>query len=236
MKVLVAENEKQTRSLLSEILRKEGFDVIEAEDGDQAFILYSKETPDFVCLDILMPGLSGIDVCKKIRETNQDVPIIFITAKTDTIDKIVGLEIGGDDYIIKPFDINEVVTRIRTVARRCLGKVSEGVVASEDDPNADFQIHDLCVMPKKLQAEKGGEVINLSLRDIKILKLLADNIDAVVHRDTLLDVAWGEHIMPESRTVDWHISQLRKKVESDPKNPVIIQTVHGVGYKYEQVE
>ena len=91
-------------------------------------------------------------------------------------------------------------------------------------------------MPKKLQAEKGGEVINLSLRDIKILKLLADNIDAVVHRDTLLDVAWGEHIMPESRTVDWHISQLRKKVESDPKNPVIIQTVHGVGYKYEQVE
>ena len=230
MKVLIAENEKQTLNLLGEILRKEGFDVLEAENGEEAFALYEKDSPDFVCLDVMMPGMSGIDVCKKIRQNDAITPIIFISAKDEAIDKILGLEMGADDYIIKPFNIHEVLTRIRTVARRCLQV--KAVEDNQDDES--FQLADVIVTPNNLRAARGDNVIDLSLRDVKILRLLYKNRNQIVDRNTLLDVAWGEHIMPESRTVDWHISQLRKKVEPDPKEPVIIQTVHGVGYKYEE--
>lgn len=232
MKVLVAENEVQTLNLLSEILKKEGFEVLGAEDGENALKLYNANQPDFVCLDVMMPGMSGIDVCREIRKTNATIPIIFISAKGETIDKILGLEMGGDDYIIKPFDIHEVITRIRTVARRCLNAQA----ANQDSPvkNESFKLADILVTPNSLRAERDGHMIDLSLRDVKILQLLYNNRNQIVDRNTLLDVAWGEHIMPESRTVDWHISQLRKKIEPDPKEPVIIQTVHGVGYKYEE--
>ena len=138
---------------------------------------------------------------------------------------------GGDDYIIKPIDILEVITRIRTVARRCLKN------KSNDNGNKEegvFMLEDIEITPNTLRGQRGDQIIDFSLRDIKILRLLAENKNKIVDRNTLLDVAWGEHIMPESRTVDWHISQLRKKVEPDPKNPTIIQTVHGVGYKYEE--
>ncbi len=232
MKVLVAENEAQTLNLLSEILNKEGFEVLGAENGEDALALYAANQPDFVCLDVMMPGMSGIDVCREIRKTNAAIPIIFISAKDQTIDKVLGLEMGGDDYIIKPFDIHEVITRIRTVARRCL----HAQAANEDSVSKDesFKLADVVVTPNSLRAERDSNVIDLSLRDVKILQLLHKNRNQIVDRNTLLDVAWGEHIMPESRTVDWHISQLRKKVELDPKEPVIIQTVHGVGYKYEE--
>lgn len=229
MRVLVAENEPQTLDLLSEILSKEGFETLKALDGEEALELYQDNNPDFICLDIMMPGMSGIDVCKEIRKTNEEIPIIFISAKGETIDKIIGLEMGGDDYIIKPFDIQEVITRIRTVARRCLKNASK-----QTEKDEKFQIADIEVIPNSLRASRSGNVIDLSLRDIKILKLLHQNRNQIVHRDKLLDVAWGQHIMPESRTVDWHISQLRKKIEIDPKEPTIIQTVHGVGYKYEE--
>lgn len=229
MKVLVAENEPQTLNLLSEILSKEGFETLQAQDGEQAMELYASSNPDFMCLDIMMPGISGIDVCKQIRKTDEDIPIIFISGKGETIDKILGLEMGGDDYIIKPFDIQEVITRIRTVAKRCLKKSP-----ATPDVLESFTLADVEVTPNSLKAERDGNIIDLSLRDVKILKLLHDYKNKIVDRDTLLDVAWGAHIMPESRTVDWHISQLRKKIEPDPKEPTIIQTVHGVGYKYEE--
>lgn len=230
MKVLVAENNEQTLNHLCDILEKDGFSTLKAQSGEQALALYGDDKPDFICLDIMMPGMTGYDVCKSIRKTDEDTPIIFISGKTETFDKILGLELGADDYIVKPFDIHEVITRIRTVARRAI-KQSKPETTSEE-----FQIGSVTIFPGKLKGQKGDDQIDLSLRDIKILRLLYDNRDQIVDRNVLLDYCWGAHIMPESRTVDWHISQLRKKIEEDPKNPQIIQTVHGVGYKYETME
>lgn len=228
MKVLVVENNIQFLDHLCELLDKEGFTTIKASDGMAALALYREAQPDFICLDIMMPDKSGYDVCREIRHDDQDTPIIFISSKSETIDKVLGLEIGADDYIVKPFDIHEVKARIRAVARRCLSR------SKPESQNEQFRIGDVVVFPNKLKGDKNGQAIDLSIRDIQILRLLHDNRNAVVDRDVLLDHCWGAHIMPESRTVDWHISQLRKKVESDPKNPLIILTVHGVGYKYEE--
>lgn len=227
MRVLVAENNEQTLDHLCEILEKDGFSTLKAQSGEQALEIYNDNKPDFICLDIMMSGMSGYDVCKEIRKTDEDIPIIFISGKSETFDKILGLELGADDFIAKPFDIHEVVTRIRTVARRCLKQTNPA------NDQEEFILGKVKIFPNKLKGEKDGEKIDFSLRDIKILKLLHENKNAVVDRNVLLDYCWGAHIMPESRTVDWHISQLRKKVEDDPKNPEIIQTVHGVGYKYE---
>ena len=184
MKVLVAENEAQTLNLLSEILSKEGFEVCGVSSGEEALSAYQESQPDFVCLDVMMPGMSGLDVCREIRKTNAVIPIIFISAKGETIDKILGLEMGADDYIIKPFDIHEVITRIRTVARRCLhAQVQEQDNSSQNDI---FKLADVDVMPNNLRAERDGEVIDLSLRDVKILQLLYKNKNQIVDRDTYL--------------------------------------------------
>lgn len=229
MKVLVAENEKQTLKLLSEILEKEGFLVLAAENGHDALELYKTEKPDFVCLDIMMPELNGYDVCKRIRENDSQTPIIFISGRTESMDRVVGLDYGADDYIIKPFDVYEVIARIRAITRRCLSENAN----NKDSYSSEFTMGDLSIIPGQLKALRGDEEISLSLRDVKILSLLNSKKGNYVDRNELLDVCWGEHIMPESRTVDWHISQLRKKVEIDPQNPTLIRTVHGIGYIYE---
>lgn len=228
MKVLIVENNETTLKYLGEILGKEGFETVQLADGKQAISAFSKHKPDFVCLDIVMPEITGYDICREIRKTDATTPIVFISSKSEPFDKVLGLELGADDYITKPFDINEVIARIRAVARRCIQNQAQQKIETS------FQMTDLQVFPNKLKAQRGDNIIDLSLREIKILQLLHDHKNEIVHRDTLLDYCWGSHIMPESRTVDWHISQLRKRVEADPKNAVIIKTVHGVGYKFEE--
>jgi DNA-binding response OmpR family regulator len=228
MKVLVAENNLQALNQLCDLLEQDGFETIKVQSGHAALNAYKTKTPDFLCLDIMMPDLSGYDVCREIRRTNDTIPIIFISAKSETVDKVLGLEIGADDYIVKPYDIHEVIARMRAVARRCLAKKEKST------ERASFHLKDLVVYPSKLKAERNGQVVELSLREIKILGLLHDRKNEVVDRDTLLDYCWGAHIMPESRTLDWHISQLRKRIEKNPKEPEIIMTIHGVGYKYEE--
>lgn len=231
MKVLVVENNQQILQQLCDILEKEGYQVLKAEDGAVALELYRGQPPDFICLDIMMPGISGYDVCREIRKTDSKTPVVFISAKSETVDKVVGLEVGADDYIVKPFDVVEVVARIRAITRRCIA-----VRSVPDNSSGDaFTLGDIKVMPRELRAEKQGKIIDLSLRDLKILRLFHDNKGKVIDRDMLLDHCWGTHIMPESRTVDWHISQLRKKIEKDPAKPEIIKTLHGAGYKYEDV-
>lgn len=229
MKVLIAENEQRTLQFLSDILEKEGFDVKAVDNGYDAYQEYSFSAPEFVILDIEMPNMNGLEVCEKIRKEDKSTPVIFISARDRSPDKIKGLDAGADDYITKPFDIKEVVARIRAITRRCIEN------KKQEFSSKDFSMNHLKVMPQKLLAEaNGGDLIELSLRDLKILSLLHDNKNKIVSRDTLLDHCWGRHITPESRTVDWHISQLRKKIEIDPKSPMIIQTVHGVGYKFEE--
>ena len=227
MKVLVAEDDPHTRAGLSEILEAEGYQVVSAPDGKAALRAFSNESPDFVCLDIMMPGMSGYDVCREIRRTDSTVPVIFISAKSEEIDTVVGLELGADDFIVKPFGVKEVVARIRAVTRRRFSTTSALSLPSS------FQLGDLDVFPSELRARRGVKTIELSLRDVKILTLLHENRGVVISRDTFFNKCWGLDHVPNSRTLDQHIAQLRKRIEVDPKNPLIVRTVHGVGYRYD---
>lgn len=229
MKVIIADNNDETLQYLMDIFDKEGLKPVAAHSGQEALDIYYKEKPDFICLDIMMPDMNGYDVCREIRKTDSEIPIIFISSKSEPVDKILGLELGADDYITKPFDIGEVMARIRALSRRCISKNNPETI---DDT---FSIHDIVVYPNQLRAKRGENIIDLSMREVKILRLFYNNKNNVISRDQLLDYCWGAHIMTESRTVDWHISQLRKHIEPDPKNPTIIQTVHGAGYKYEDI-
>lgn len=231
MKVLVAEDDQLTREGLVEILTMEGYETVTAANGRLAVEAFKREQPDFVCLDVMMPELSGYEVCKQIRQT-ADVPIVFISAKSEEIDKVVGLELGADDFIVKPFGVKEVVARIRAVTRRCLATDNPSTHAGADS-NCDFQLLDLLVSPSQLRAERNGEQIDLSLRDIQILRLFHENPNRVLDRPTIFRECWGMKHFPNSRTLDQHISQLRKRVEVDAKNPMIIKTVHGAGYRFD---
>jgi DNA-binding response OmpR family regulator len=227
MKVLVAEDEELIRKGLVDILKAEGYSTFEARDGEEALEVFNQVRPDFICLDIMMPKLSGYDVCKRIRRENPDVPIVFISAKSEEIDKVIGLELGADDFIAKPFGVREVVARIRAVTRRAFAKTKP---AAEPE---SFVLCDLTVFPRELRARRGDEVVELSLREIRILELFFNNKGKVLSRQEIFNRCWDEDLYPLSRTLDQHISKLRKRIEADPKNPRIIQTVHGVGYRYD---
>ncbi|MGB4057757.1 MAG: response regulator transcription factor [Alphaproteobacteria bacterium] len=229
MKILIAEDDSNILNGLKEIFENEGFETLKAKDGREALERYVEGMPDILCLDIMMPGISGYDVCREIRKTNPQIPIIFLSAKGEEIDKVLGLELGADDYIVKPFGVHEVVARIRAVMRRYM--------QSQNDRKTpeNFTMNELTVYPSQMKAKRGGEEIELSLREVKILGLLHERADEVITRDALLDCCWGTHIMPESRTVDQHISNLRKRIEKDPASPEIIKTVHGAGYKFSRL-
>jgi two-component system, OmpR family, alkaline phosphatase synthesis response regulator PhoP len=228
MKVLVAEDDKATREGLCEILDAEGYEVISAPNGKEALAAFERERPDFVCLDVMMPQLDGYEACREIRKIHADVPVIFISAKSEEIDKVVGLELGADDFITKPFGVKEVVARIRAVTRRYFAAQNR-----HDESAEPFTIADLEVLPAELRARRGDEVIDLSLRDVKLLRFFSESQGVALDRNTIFNACWGMDYFPSSRTLDQHISQLRKRIEHDPKDPAIIQTVHGVGYRYE---
>ncbi|WP_010321635.1 response regulator transcription factor [Marinobacterium stanieri] len=232
MKILIAEDDLNIRLGLRDLLEAEGYDCLEAADGEQAWALYQEKIaaqtgPALVLLDIMMPKLDGYALCRRIRQQDQQLPVIFITAKSEEIDQVLGLELGADDYIKKPFGSREVVARIHAVTRRCLAQTATKSAQS------DFQMGDLRVFPDQLRAERAGQKIDLSLRDLSILQLLHRNPGRVLSRDELFDECWGRQYLPSSRTLDQHISKLRKAVELDPQSPQIIQTVHGMGYRYD---
>ena len=227
MKILIAEDDDNIRTGLAQIMEGEGYTPLQAADGEEAMTLFREEAPDVLLLDIMMPGKSGYDVCREVRGSGSEVPILFISAKSEEIDKVVGLELGADDFIVKPFGVKEVVARIRAVTRRCFAR------QRPVDLPATFTIGDLEIAPDELRARREGEVIELSLREVKILDLLARNRGRVLDRNTIFDHCWGMDFFPSSRTLDQHVSKLRKRIERDPRNPKIIRTVHGVGYRYD---
>jgi len=235
MNVLIAEDDPHTRDGLADILRREGYDVITAADGAEALVCFSRARPDLVCLDIMMPGKDGYTVCREIRAADAEVPIIFLSAKGEEIDKVVGLELGADDFIVKPFGVREVVARIRAVTRRCLAARSRGSAAS---PTVEppFVFGDLRVIPAELRVRRGDEVIDVSLRDIRLLSLFARHPGKVLTRYEISTACWDAEHLPTSRTLDQHISQLRKRIERDPHEPRLILTVHGVGYRHDPLE
>ena len=227
MKILIAEDDVHIRDGLRDMLSSEGYTIITAENGKVALTKYQQEQPDFIILDIMMPELDGYSVCKEIRKGDECIPIVFLSAKGDEIDKVLGLELGADDYINKPFGIHEVRARIKTIARRCLE-------SKQKLPNKTFQFGDLRVSRSALCAKREQQVIELSLREIKILMCLWQHKNEVVTRDMLFDYVWGYDHLPNSRTLDQYVSKLRKHIELDPLNPILIKTIHGAGYRYEE--
>lgn len=226
MKILIAEDDANTREALREVLDAEGFTVIAATNGTEAADLFRKQQPDFICLDVMMPGMNGYEVCKHVRKIDEKVPILFLTAKTEEIDTVLGLELGADDYMTKPFGVKEVLARIRAILRR------SGLL-KKSEQNLSFMMDDLQIVGSELRAYRGTQEIQLTLRDLKILRLLHDRRGKVVSRDAMADEVWGADYFPESRALDQHISTLRRRIELDPANPTIIRTVHGAGYRFD---
>jgi DNA-binding response OmpR family regulator len=226
MKILIAEDDQYIREGLQDLLQSEGYQIVTAVDGAEAVQKYNEESPHLVLLDIMMPQMDGYSVCREIRKHSGEVPVICLSAKSEEIDRVIGLELGGDDYIMKPFGTREVVARIRAVTRRCLADRKEGTLSL-------LKLADLEVYPAELRAKRGETRIDLSLRDVSILQLLHENRGRVVDRNSLFDHCWGQTYLPTSRPLDQHISKLRKLIAGDPQNPDIIRTVHGVGYRYD---
>lgn len=227
--ILIAEDDTNIRIGLTDTLESEGYTVTAAEDGKGALDEFQKQDFGLVILDIMMPEISGYDVLKKIRETNETIPVIMLTAKGQEIDKVVGLRLGADDYVTKPFGIHELLARIAAVLRRA-GLGTEKTTEAEETDR--FSIGEWTVNTKSFRIVKENRNIDISERELKILKLFHSRPDEVLSRDTILNEIWGVDYYGTTRTLDQHIAQLRKKIESDPANPTLITTVHGVGYRY----
>lgn len=227
MKVLIAEDDINILEGLQLLLEKEGYNTVTAANGAIAVEKYESESPDFIILDIMMPELNGYDVCKEIRKSDATIPIIFLSAKSEEIDRVIGLELGADDFISKPFGTRELMARVRAVSRRALAQKPS---TQEEDI---FTMADLTIKASELRIEKGDKTVDVGPRDVEILRLLNENRGKVITRNMLFDRCWGEDYFGSTRTVDQHISQLRKKVEENPKEPKIIITVHGSGYRFD---
>ncbi|HZJ17640.1 MAG TPA: response regulator transcription factor [Chthoniobacteraceae bacterium] len=226
MKILLADDDPITLDALHGCVAPEGFTALLARDGREALALWEKGRPDLLCLDIMMPHIDGYEVCRRVRAADSQIPVLFLSAKSEEIDVVVGLQLGADDFIRKPFGKHELLARIRAALRRA---------NSRSQPARHFTMHDLTVHPLELRAERAGKSIDLSPREASILTLLHERAGQVVDRDTLLDRCWGVDYFPESRTLDMHIAKLRKHIESGSGGLTIIETVRGAGYRYRPV-
>jgi two-component system response regulator RegX3 len=224
-RVLVVEDEESFREALEFMLSKEGFEVALAATGTDALVEFDRNGADLILLDLMLPGMSGTEVCRTIRSKSK-VPIIMVTAKADEVDKVVGLEIGADDYVTKPFSSRELVARIRAVLRRNSDFEEEPVVSIlEVGPvRIDIDRHKVSVR---------GEAISLPLKEFDLLELLMRNAGRVLTRGQLIDRVWGSNYVGDTKTLDVHIKRIRAKIEQDPAEPVHILTVRGLGYKFE---
>jgi len=232
-KILVIEDEGSVREGLVENLRFEGYDVVWRDNGMAGLKAFEEEHPDLVVLDVMMPGLDGLEVCKRIRASKKITPIIMLTAKCSEVDKVVGLELGADDYLTKPFGMRELFARIRAVFRR-VELASIGEQGAEVQLAEDLKFGDVYIDFKTYRANKAGTEVILSAKEFELLRYLAGQPDVPITRDELLDHVWGYNNYPSTRTVDNFIARLRHKVEEVPDKPRHIITVHGVGYKFVQ--
>ena len=225
-KILIVEDESSFSEALAFLLGKEGFEVSVAEDGRAALNLFAKEGADLILLDLMIPEVSGVDVCRTIRTTSQ-VPIIMLTEKDAEIDKVVGLELGADDYVTKPYSSRELIARIKAVLRR-------GISDVEDHGDLDVvSVGPIRLDTARHQASINGAPVGLPLKEFELLEFLMRNAGRVLTRSQLIDRVWGGDYFGDTKTLDVHIKRLRSKIEADPANPVLIQTIRGLGYKLE---
>ncbi|HTF93615.1 MAG TPA: response regulator transcription factor [Verrucomicrobiae bacterium] len=228
-KILVVEDEPDIRKLVNYNLAQEHYKVIEAEDGEQALKAIQRDKPHLVVLDLMLPGLSGIELCKILRERSDTakLPILMLTAKAGEADRVVGLEMGADDYLSKPFSPRELVARVRAILRRADGAASQDTQPAYDrgDLKIDFSTYEVFVR---------GKSVKLTLKEFELLRFLVQNPSRVLSRDQLLDRVWGGETYVTPRTVDVHVRRLRKAIEKDDSKPVWILTLRGVGYKFDE--
>ena len=222
--ILIVEDEDGFVDALVVGLKREGFLVHAARDGVAALEMFDVVKPDLVLLDVMLPRMSGLDVCREIRNKSR-VPIIMVTAKGSEIDTVVGLEVGADDYVTKPFRLRELVARIRAALRRVPQAQPESVDA--------FEVGDLRLDASRHEVTLRGEPITLPLKEFELLELLMANVGRVLTRDVIIDRVWGPYYVGDTKTLDVHIKRLRGKVEDDPSNPTRIKTIRGLGYKFE---
>ena len=226
-RVLIVEDEESLADPLAFLLRKEGFDVTIAGDGPTALENFESEGADIVLLDLMLPGMSGTDVCKRLQQTSS-VPVIMVTARDSEIDKVVGLELGADDYVTKPYSARELIARIRAVLRR----------GAEVDTDPGIDISVLEAGPVRMDVERHtvtvrGEQVTLPLKEFDLLEYLLRNSGRVLTRGQLIDRVWGADYVGDTKTLDVHVKRLRSKIEADPGKPVHLVTVRGLGYKFE---
>ena len=227
--IFVVEDEASFVEALTIGLRREGFDVVVAVDGAEALDRFDEIQPDLVLLDVMLPRISGLEVCRQLRKKTQ-VPIIMVTAKGTEIDTVVGLEVGADDYVTKPYRIRELVARIRAVLRRA--ETSSPVPTT---PPGMIEVGDVRLDPDEHRASVNGNLVSLPLKEFELLHLLLANAGRVLPRETLIDRVWGIDYVGDTKTLDVHVKRLRSKIERDPANPTRIVTIRGLGYKYERV-
>jgi DNA-binding response OmpR family regulator len=224
-KVLIVEDDPHILLGLEEILKSEGFDVGVCQRGDQALAAVAKQEPGLIILDVMLPGLSGYDICRQLRAKRVAVPILMLTAKGQEIDKVIGLELGADDYVTKPFGLRELLARIHALLRRASSEGKGG------EPNNSFQIGSVVIDSKKFQLKRGKVVEDLTAKELKLLQMFHSHPGEVFSRDRLLNEVWGYNYYGTTRTLDQTIVQLRKKLGDNGSEPKHLFTVHGVGYK-----
>lgn len=234
-KILVVDDESSIVTLLQFNIEKAGFDVVTAEDGRTGYELALAEKPDLIVLDLMLPEMDGIEVCKQLRQDKVETPILMLTAKDDELDKIIGLELGADDYLTKPFSPREVVARIKAILRRSSGKSAD--VESEVAPKEKaLHVGDLKILTESYEVYLQDELLDLTPKEFELLLYLANHRGKVFSRDQLLDAVWNYDYIGETRIVDVHVSHLRDKIEADTKKPQYIKTIRGFGYKMENVK
>ena len=225
MKILLVEDEEGLIITLTDRLRSEGFEVVSANDGEKGLDAACRESFDLILLDVMLPKKSGYDVCRDLRQRGVSTPILMLTAKGETIDKVLGLKLGADDYLTKPFEVIELLARVEALLRRSPAQTNGHSAEA-------FRFDEVAVDFKRATVAKGKVTVELSAMEFKLLQYLIENRGVVHSRDHLLDQVWGYDAMPSTRTVDVHIAWLRQKLEANPKHPRFIQTVHGLGYKF----
>jgi two-component system response regulator RegX3 len=226
--ILVVDDEQSYRDALAVALEREGFHVETAADGPEAIDRFDASHPALVLLDVMLPRMSGVDVCRELRSRSQ-VPIIMVTARSAEIDAVVGLEVGADDYVTKPFRLRELVARVRAALRRAPRSDVEPGTADEQ-----IEIGDVCVDVARHEVQVRGTLVPLPLKEFELLELLMLNAGRVLTRDVLIDRIWGPNYYGDTKTLDVHVKRLRSKIEVDPAHPARIVTVRGVGYRYER--
>ncbi|MET3697300.1 two-component system alkaline phosphatase synthesis response regulator PhoP [Bacillus oleivorans] len=231
-KILVVDDEQSIVTLLQYNLEQAGFEVITAMDGEEGKDLAISEKPDFIILDLMLPKLDGIEVCKILRQSKLMIPILMLTAKDEEFDKVLGLELGADDYMTKPFSPREVVARVKAIFRRT--QYSDLQSKQQEDEEENYKIGELVVYPELYEAYFNGTLLELTPKEFELLLYLCRHKGRVLTRDQLLSAVWNYDFAGDTRIVDVHISHLREKIEQNTKKPTYIKTIRGLGYKLEE--